>query len=364
MNEAELITPMPVTPIATSEVVTYSGRDITSARIEEWRQAFRADCASPSHDQRWLMALTDGLGQRPYCLVANKASSITGVAPLMFVKSRLFGRFLVSLPYLNSSGLRVKDEASARLLVDEAVRLADELDVRYLELRHEECHEHPRLTENVTSKVHMRLNLPSTSDELWDGLKAKVRNQIRKARKYEMEILWGTQDLLADFYSVFSTNMRDLGSPVFGQSLFSSILRHFPGDAEFCVIRHGGKPVAAALLVHGEMMTEVPSASSLRSHNSMNPNMLMYWSLLERAVERGQQVFDFGRSSKDSNTFKFKKQWGAEPSPAVWQYYLRKGEARDMRPESGRFDRLISMWKRLPVPVTRLLGPHIVRGIP
>jgi len=158
--------------------------------------------------------------------------------------------------------------------------------------------------------------------------------------------------------------MRDLGTPVFSRRLFESILLQFPGSAELCVVRSRALPVAAALLVHGCGASEVLSASSLRSHNSTCANMLMYWHLLERAIRRGQRVFDFGRSSLQSGTFVFKRQWGAEPEPAVWQYYVRKGTVGDMRPDNSKYQRLISLWQRLPVPLTRWIGPAIVRGIP
>jgi FemAB-related protein (PEP-CTERM system-associated) len=158
--------------------------------------------------------------------------------------------------------------------------------------------------------------------------------------------------------------MRDLGTPVYGRGLFEAILAEFPDRAEFCVVRAGALPVAAALLLHGWGVTEVPSASSLREFNQTNANMLMYWHLLERAVQRGQDVFDFGRSSEGSGTFQFKKQWGASPSPAEWQYRLRAGDVGDMRPDNPRYGLMIRLWRRLPVALTRLLGPGIVRGIP
>ena len=175
---------------------------------------------------------------------------------------------------------------------------------------------------------------------------------------------WGGEELLAEFYEVFSRNMRDLGTPVYGRQLFRSALRHFPGRAELCVVRAGEAPAAAALLLHGRGVTEVPSASSLRRYNPTCANMLLYWHLLERAVGRGQGAFEFGRSTVESNTYRFKRQWGAEPYPAEWQYYLRTGKAGEMRPDNPRYQRFIRLWQRLPVPVTRWLGPRIVRGVP
>jgi hypothetical protein len=146
--------------------------------------------------------------------------------------------------------------------------------------------------------------------------------------------------------------------------LFQSILRHFPDRSEICVVRDGTRPIAAALLLHGWGVTEVPSASSLRNYNPTCVNMLMYWHLLERTIERGQDVFDFGRSTEESPTFRFKTQWGAAPCPAEWQYHVRRGEIGDLRTDNPKYQRLIGIWRRLPLWVTRTAGPRIVRGIP
>jgi FemAB-related protein (PEP-CTERM system-associated) len=312
----------------------------------------------------WLAVLRDGLGHVPYCLEARDEGKTCGVLPLAYVKSWLFGRYLVSLPYLNSGGVVAEDDATARRLIDEAVKLADRLRVKHLGLRHEKPLDHPALAEQSSGKVHMRLALPGTAGKLWDGFDAKVRNQVRKGQKNGLTAAWGGAELLPEFYAVFSQNMRDLGTPVYGERLFRAVLRQFPGQAELCVMRAEGQAVAAALLLHGRGVTEVPSASSLRAFNHTNANMLMYWNLLQRACERGQAVFDFGRSSPDSSTYKFKKQWGAKPEPAVWQFYRRGGQLDDVRPDNPRYQRLIRLWQKLPLRLANWLGPKVVRGIP
>jgi FemAB-related protein (PEP-CTERM system-associated) len=210
----------------------------------------------------------------------------------------------------------------------------------------------------------MRLPLPATGAQLWKGFDPKVRNQIRKGEKGAFTVAWGAGELLDGFHDVLSENMRDLGSPVYGRVLFSEIVSTFPHNAEICLVCAGEKPVAGALLLHGWGTTEVPTASSLKQCNPSNVNMLMYHHLLRRAVERGQRVFDFGRSTTEGRTFKFKKQWGANPHPATWQYCVLRGEVGDMRPDNPRYDRAIRLWKRLPVGLTRWLGPLVVRGIP
>jgi FemAB-related protein (PEP-CTERM system-associated) len=312
----------------------------------------------------WLMVLQRGLRHTPFCLEAAEGNETRGILPLAYIHSFLFGRFLVGLPYLNYGGVLAEDDRAARALLSGAVDLADQLKVRFLELRHLRSLEHPSLNYLNSGKVHMKLPLPATAPKLWTQLSAKVRNQVRKGQKSSLTVAWGGVSLLAEFYAVFSHNMRDLGTPVYGEALFRNILRQFPHRAEFCIVRAGNQPVAAALVLHGWGVCEVPSASSLREFNPTCANMLMYWHLLERAVERGSAVFDFGRCSPDSPTFRFKKQWGALPQQAVWQYYLREGTASDMRPDHQRYKKLIRIWQRLPVRLTRLIGPSIVRGIP
>jgi hypothetical protein len=93
--------------------------------------------------------------------------------------------------------------------------------------------------------------------------------------------------------------------------------------------------------------------------------MLLYWTCLEFATQKGYGTFDFGRSTRGEGTYKFKEQWGARPQPLYWHYWLRGGgELPQVNPSNRKYRLAIEVWKRLPLPVTRLLGPGIVRYIP
>jgi FemAB-related protein (PEP-CTERM system-associated) len=346
----------------TITVAQLAAEHLDEARRRSWVAA--PDRLAADRDPRWLAVLQRGLKHRPMIIEARRDGELVGLLPLALVESFLFGRYLVSLPYLNWAGVMSDSRDVAHALVDRAVALADELDVRHLELRHEVEFPHPALTQRMDTKANMRLKLSGTADDVWKGVRSVVRTQIRKGQAQGFTVEWGGLNLLEDFYAVFAQNMRDLGTPVYGRALFRSILAEFPSEAELCVVRLGQRPIAAALAVHGKGITEVPSASVHRAFRSTAANSFMYWELIQRALARGQQVFDFGRSTIDSGTFAFKKKWGAEPEPAVWQYYRRHGEVSDIRPDGGKYDRLIAIWKRIPVPVTKIIGPSIVRGIP
>lgn len=319
------------------------------------------------HDPRWLHVLRQALGHVPYMLIARDGADarIRGYLPLALVRSRLFGRFLVSLPYLNRAGVAAESPDVAGDLIAAAVRLADDCDARYLELRHSLPVEHQALGASRGEKVRMVLELPPDEDALFKAVGPKVRNLVRKGDKHNLEIRFG-RDALDDFYDVFAVNMRDLGTPVYPKKLFASITDKFGNEADLAAVYCDGRPVAGALLVHDDArgLTQVPSASALRAFNHTSANMWMYHRLLLRAMARGNTALDFGRSSEGSGTYQFKKQWGAQPQPTTWQYHVRSGDVGAMRPDNPKNRRRVAMWQKLPVWVTRLVGPRIVRGIP
>ena len=341
------------------------------------RDAIRALMASPDcnervcgeHDPAWLDVLRGGLKHDTSVLLSWRGNELVGTLPLSLTRSPLFGRHLVSLPYVNRAGLLTADDGVAESLIGHAAEIAEQQDVRYLELRHHgQAFESKQFTHTRSTKVRMVLDLPSDHDALWPSYKAKVRNQVRKAEQAGLEIRFGGEELLAGFYSVFATNMRDLGTPVYPRRLFGAMLHHLADRCEIALVSVESIPIAGAILIHDHVgpacTSQVPSASCLRGYNDLNANMWMYHKLLERAIERGAQAFDFGRSSEGSGTYRFKKQWGALPQPTPWQVRLRRGELDAVRPDHPRYQRRIERWQKLPVWVTKAIGPAIVRGIP
>jgi lipid II:glycine glycyltransferase (peptidoglycan interpeptide bridge formation enzyme) len=110
---------------------------------------------------------------------------------------------------------------------------------------------------------------------------------------------------------------------------------------------------------------EIPWASTLRSYNHTSINMIMYWKILEFAVQQGFEVFDFGRCSEDAGTYRFKQQWGAEPVKLYWDYLLPEGEnLPKLNPNNPKFRVLIAVWQRLPVWLANLIAPRIVKALP
>src|SRR5690606_24643145 len=112
-------------------------------------------------------------------------------------------------------------------------------------------------------------------------------------------------------------------------------------------------------------MLEIPWASTVKSANAMDTNMWMYRKILEFAVREGYEFFDFGRSTRDSGTYRFKKQWGARAYEHYWYYLLPKGGSMPgLNPDNPKYKLLIATWKLLPVWLTKIIGPPLVKNIP
>jgi len=359
------VPPVPASPWQITSVDEQSrvivGEDGTEA---EWDRyvATHADATS-SHLWPWRRVFENVLGQRCIYLVARRRGAISGILPVVAFRSRLFGRSMVSLPFLNDGGLLTSDSYTSGALLAHAAEIAKEFGAAHVELRHRR-QQMPSLPCRA-HKIGLTMPLRPSVDDLWDGLDRKVRNQIRKAQKSDLEVESGGSVLVDDFYTVFARNMRDLGTPVYSSRLFSEILQQFPGQARLFIVRHGGKPVAGAMTIHGSSQFEVPWASSLLEYRHLCPNMLLYWSMIQFAATSGCSVFDFGRSSPGGGTHQFKTQWGAIAQPLHWEYVLLdRASVPDFGPGNPRFSAAIRTWKRLPVWLTTCVGPAIVRNIP
>ena len=319
--------------------------------------------ATGYHLWAWRRVFERAFGHRTHYLGARRKGAIVGVLPLVFFDSWLFGRFGVSLPFVNYGGVLAADDVVARALLDAACDAALSSRLAHLELRHR-GQRFPDLAVKH-HKVAMTLALPRDEKTLWERLDRKVRNQVRKAEKSGLTAVAGGAELLPAFYEIFARNMRDLGTPVYSRRFFEEVFAQFPTETRVYVVRQGTKEVAAAISYAWRDAVEVPWASSLREFRPLSPNMLLYWFAIGQAIAGGFSVFDFGRSTPDEGTYHFKRQWGAEPEPLSWEYRLFSGTGLpDQSPRNVKFRLAIAAWKRLPLSIANALGPRVVRGIP
>jgi FemAB-related protein (PEP-CTERM system-associated) len=319
--------------------------------------------ATQYHRYEWLAIVEQSFEHRVYPLVAREGDRIRGIFPLIHIKSVLFGNCVVSLPFLTSGGILADDETVRDCLWHAAIALARNWGATSLESR--EFSAYRQADHTKIHKATMVLELAPSIEAQWTGFDAKLRNQIRKAERSGLIVRVGRMQDLSGFYEVFARNMRDLGTPVYGRRFFEKMFEYFPETSYVFSVCLGNTVIAACIALESETSVEVPSASSLRDYRSLCPNTLMYWAVIQTAIKAGRAQFDFGRSTVGDGTYRFKEQWGAKAVPMYFNYWLKDPKnVPDVTTTNPAYQFAIAAWKRLPVWLSKALGPSIIRNIP
>lgn len=332
------------------------------------------------------LAAQESPGRKTPVVVSAQTCRVVGILPLIHMRHWMFGNSLVSIPYFDCGGILAESPVIANLLLAKSLELASEFGASMIELRQAHASSSrlcgsPATPETIgiaarardgkdwsvgvdtEARVRMILDLPNDPEVLMGCFKAKLRSQIHKPIKHGLRAVVGGGELLKDFYSVFAENMRDLGSPVHSARLMEKTLLAFPETARIFVVYGGGAPIAASLVIGFKGMLLNPWASSLRRHRDLSPNMLLYWSMMEFGCRNGFIAFDFGRSRVGEGSYRFKKQWGARAVPLGWIRAVRGAADASNAPDRDRMSLAMSLWKRIPVSVTKIIGPPIRAGI-
>lgn len=313
------------------------------------------------HRAEWKLILEQsyGLTTRLLRVCDDAGQWLAGVLLAEMPGLPCSSRRAVALPYCNYGGMIALpgvDLEAARLAV---LRATSELGIARVEFREM----HGAVDSEETTLI---LSLPASRELLWSQVGDKVRNQVRKAEKSGLSVHWGTEQW-PELYEIYARNMGRLGTPVHSPRFIPAIVENFGPDAEVLTVRLNGMAIGAMLLLKHAGVWADPMASCLSEYNKLNPNMLMYWSALAAACEAGVGQFDFGRSQRDSGTFRFKRQWGAEAVPLRYLTYVNGrrqevGGTRFYRSSAG--GKLAALWQRLPERLQRQMGPVVRRWLP
>lgn len=354
--------PKAVPPPAPSTVVVEVLRDHREA---EWDRYVRsAPGATFFHQLGWRWLVERTFDHPAHYLTALRDGHIVGVLPLFELKSLLFGHSLVSIPFAIGGGLVADDGAAERALLAAAKDLARELRVDYLELRSEVPLDDPELiTKNLY--VTFRADLAEGEEALLKRMERKRRQMMNYVAKAPFEHRVTGIEELPLFYKLFCESMRHHGTPVYPKLFLHEILDRHPAHSNLFFVHHEGKPVAAVLNLLFRDVVMPFYAGADRTEKPRGVDEYLYLSIMRWGRENGFRTFDFGRSKRETGAYKFKARWGMDEVPLGYQYYLVKARALpNVSPANPKYQRAIRIWQKLPLPVTRLLGPSIVKRVP
>jgi serine/alanine adding enzyme len=315
----------------------------------------------------WALLLREVFGHEAYFIEARDSTgALVGILPLVLQKSRVFGHFLTSMPFFNYGGALADDMEVMRLLMEHARALAQKLRCRYVEFR--DAAQRPGDWRVRTDKATLVRELPADVATLSKQLGSKLRSQIKRAERENPSVRVGGAELLNDFYNIFCRTMRDLGTPVYPRRFLAAILERFRDECLLVIVDRAGVPAAGGFLILSNGRAEIPWAACREDAKAAGFNMRLYWEVLGAVVERGCRQFDFGRSTIDSGTYKFKRQWGAEPVQLYWHRWEQRPAAASDSAQPASEGRVMhyatEVWKRLPLGMANTLGPLVSPSLP
>jgi FemAB-related protein (PEP-CTERM system-associated) len=310
----------------------------------------------------WQRVLEKTFQYPSFSCVAKRNGRVCGVLPLFRVKLFPFGHSLISSPLAVYGGICADDPEAGLALLDHARGLADRMGVRYLEFRHLDT-----FGQMPTKDLYVtfRKEIYSDPEKNLASIPRKQRRMIRQGEKYGLTAQIGGEELLKDFYRIYSHSVRNLGTPVFPRRLFENLAAQFGSACRILGVFHEGRMVAGVLTFFFRQEVLPYYGGALKEAFRYAVNDFMYWNLMCYAAENGYKIYDFGRSKKGTGSYDFKRHWGFEPQPLAYQYHLVKQKNMpNMNPLNSWFSAPIWIWKRTPWKLTQWLGPKVVKFFP
>jgi FemAB-related protein (PEP-CTERM system-associated) len=346
----------------TVEEVVESDRDAWLAYVS------RRDDATFVDDWAWRDVMEACYRLPCYWYVAKRQGKVEGVLALSFSAHPLLGRYLVTAPFGNYGGFYCDSDDAATALLGKAEALRGQLGARYVNIRHLHGGSPvPNGWQQDPAYATYWLELPQDPQVLLtEHLRSKTRWQVTQSMKQGFGIEFGGVELLPDFWRVITRAMKELGSPYHSRAYLAQILESFGERAQLAVVRStDDQPVGVScLLFHNDTAIQL-HANFLRQSRGSYLGEFLYYSVLAECCRRGVRRFDMGRSLIGSGNEEFKMKWRPIRHELGYWYHLSGPGARlpALNQANPRLRWAIETWRRLPLPVHRLLGPRLITGI-
>lgn len=313
------------------------------------------------HRAGWKTVVERSYGHDCPYLFAERDGRIQGILPLVHLDSLFFGNAMISTAFCVRGGPVAVTDAASLALGAEAVRLAEERGVDYLEFRLDEPVHLDWLCKGDLYAGFTKAMDPDPDKNL-SAIPRKQRAMVRKGIKGGL--VGEIDDGIERFFPLYAESLRNLGTPVHSKRYFQALRDVFGDQCEVTTVVRDAMPVSAVLTFYfRDQVLPYYGGGSPRAREFAAYDF-MYWDVMRRACENGYRVFDYGRSKWGTGSFAFKKHWGFEPRPLHYEYKLiRRREMPNVNPLNPKYQAFIALWKRLPLPIANAFGPYLARQL-
>lgn len=351
---------------------TYSATRPTVERCtdtEEWN-AFVERNGGPLFARWEWGAACEGYGHDSIYLGARAADGrLVGALPLVRMRSPVFGDTVVSMPFSEYGSVVVDSDAeesdgATRRLTERAAELADESGVDFVSLRGRDLGEVPSY-ERRERWVTFEIPLGGGPEAVWDALDGDRRNHVRQARNNDLDVRRGESlDDLRTYYRLYLESQRGHGSPPHSFEFFERLWDAFhPDDMRLQMVEHDGKLINASIeFPFGDAIYGWSGVSDYE-YRGLDGGSLNQWRILEWGAENGYDTYSLGRTEEGSGVYTFKKSFGGEKVWLTDYHYFPTDGVELPNPRKEKYESVKDVWRRLPLPVTRVVGSRIRKDI-
>ncbi len=308
------------------------------------------------HHPLWMLVLQDTYGYRQRSLGVLCDDKLTGILPLLEIRSWLTGKRGVCLPFSDACGPLLQDEGAMDQLLSASARLAQEQRWRYLEIRR--CLPLPSVGASSSYKWHV-IPLPDDSGKAFHAIKRTHVQHIARAERDGI-VVERRQDkaALQEFIRLNALTRKKHGVPPqpdkFFFSLHQRLLSAGHGFISLALLKD--RVIAASLFLHYKRCLHYKYSASDESYLEHSPNHLIVWDAIRWACAQGFSELDFGRSDADNEgLLRYKRAWGAVESDISY-HHLADAGPRTTGLTSGALEHVKPILRRMPVPALKFIG--------
>ena len=316
------------------------------------------------HSSLWKEIIERSFDYNSYYFMALEDDQVQGILPLFHVKGWLSGNALISTPFAVYGGILANHLPAQQALLRAAQDLAQQFRAHYIELRHRGELSLDGLHTKDSVYATFIKKMPEQVEDIYQELPKEARRMVRKGRQHDLELTFESHNL-DQFYNIYAVSVQKFGTPVFPKKLFRNCFDVLEDQTSMLYVYKNGNAIAAVLSFYYKDTVYPYYAGMLPEAKTLAPHNLMYLTLMEQARNSGYSTFDFGRSKLGTGAAKFKEHMGLEPTPLPYQFYLKTGRELPNKNQTNSTYALASnVWKRLPLGMTKLIGPHVVKLFP
>jgi serine/alanine adding enzyme len=315
-----------------------------------------------AHRFYWKAFLEQTMKLQTRYWLAEDGQEIKGIAPFALRKHLGLGNRLTSLPYLNTGGILADTPEISEAIWQAISSWAQANSINTIELRSR--HESLSAFSVRVGRSASIIPIPSIEGAAWTALRSTARNRIRKAENNGLEVRHGFE-YFDGFWQAYAENMKLLGAPALSRRFFLSLAEHPETGAHLITLWQGKKIAAGMVLLKFKDGAENGWTSSTVAARDLYANDLLYWTAIRWAVSEGLKWLDLGRSQADSSLQKFKEKFGAETIQLPYQeiQHGAEGWASVTSEPEALYHAFQTVWTRLPLSISKRLGPYFSRQI-